>query len=293
MRLHRLMVVSLLVPLCLAQQPPPNSSPDLSPEMLRSYTTTREHRLAPVLEAMSQQDYTTALTLIRPILKDYPKDVRVLFLAGNAARISGDFPDALTFYQQSIDNNPTHAGALHLGLVRAYADMGRWEDFNRERALIRQLSLNGDQSLPIERGYAIEDHYAGSLHIEVIEFPSFDSLTRYRFLFASNYQKATRFTPSVDVEANPADKASFTKEYPQKPANTRFFSLVSYPDNHTRGFLKFYPDGEPPYEDIHADVLAIALKTPSATIPASPPTPSTQHFRPAYKPPLPAQPPNS
>jgi hypothetical protein len=238
---------------------------------------------------MRQQDYTTALTLIRPILKDYPKDVRVLFLAGNAARISGDFPDALTFYQQSIDNNSTHAGALHLGLVQTYAEMGRWEDFNRERALIRQLSLNGDQSLPIERGYAIEDHHASSLHIEVIEFPSFDSLTRYRFLFVSNYQKATRFTPSVDVEANPADKASFTKEYPQKPANIRFFSLVSYPDNHTRGFLKFYSDGEPPYEDIHADVMAIAVKTPSITVPESPS--STQHFRPAYKPAPPAQPP--
>jgi tetratricopeptide (TPR) repeat protein len=253
--------------------------------MARSYTATRERELAPVLQAMRQQDYAGALTLIRPILKTYPKDVRVLFLAGNAARISGDLPDALTLYQQSIDNNPSHAGALHLGLVQTYADMGRWEDFNRERALIRQMSLNGDQSLPIDRGYPIEDHHAGSLHIEVIEFPAFDSLTRYRFLFVSNYQKATRFTPSVDVEANPIDKASFTKEYPQKPANIRFFSLVSYPDNHTRGFLKFYSDGEPPYEDVHADVMAIALKSTSTTVPA----PSTQQFRPAYKPP----PPNS
>jgi hypothetical protein len=281
------MVVSLLAPLCFAQQPPPSSSPNLSPEMLRSYTTTREHQLAPVLGAMRQHDYTGALTLIRPILKDYPKDVRVLFLAGNVARISGDFPDALTFYQQSIDNNPTHAGALHLGLVQTYADMGRWEDFNRERAVVRELSLNGDRSLPIERGYTIEDHHAGGLHIEVIEFPAFDSLTRYRFLFPSNYQKATRFTPSVDVETNPADKASFTKEYPKKPADTRIFSLVNYPDNHTRRFLKFYPDGEPPYEDIHTDVMALALKLPSTAVP----TPSTQHFRPAYKPSSPTPPP--
>jgi hypothetical protein len=242
------------------------------------YTAKREVALAPVLLDMRTGDYSAAHTALTPVLANYAHDVRVLYLAGEIARGTGNFSEALSFFQQSLAQNPNHAGALRLGQLWTYADMGRWADFNQERAAIRELSLNGDPSLPIDRGYIIEDHRAGDVRIVVLEFPSMDSTatTHFRFMFVSKRTPASKFIPSIDLETNAADAASFAQEYPQKAAaHVQMFALVSYPDAHTRGFLKFYADGEPPYEDLRADVLSFAAKM---TEPSGP----TQHFRPAY-----------
>jgi tetratricopeptide (TPR) repeat protein len=283
----------ILLPLLVAQQP---IAPEPTQTAIRAaaqsattdYIAQREKALAPALQFMRQGNDAAALASIRTVLTTYPHDLRVLVLAGDAARGSGKFQDAISYFQQSIDLNSTHAGVLRLGLVRTYADMGHWEEFNRERAVVSTLARNGDPSLSAERGYVIEDHRAGDLHIEVLEFSSTDpsATTRYRFLFVSSRNAAARFTPSIDLESNPSDATSFVREFPhQAAAHVRPYALISYPDAHSRGFLKFYSEGEPPYEDVHADVLTLA-----ATFPKSSPTTIEQPHRRSYHAPQPATP---
>lgn len=168
MRLLRVAVLALLTPFCVAQRPSPAGS--LTQEPAKTYAAQREIALAPVFELMSQGNYAAALTTIRPIVTAYPHDVRVLFLAADAALVSRHFEDALAFTEQSIDQSPAPLGVSHLGFVRTYADLGRWEDFNRERAIVRRMALDGDRTLSVKRGYVIEDHRAGNLHIEVLSF---------------------------------------------------------------------------------------------------------------------------
>ena len=274
------LVATLLLTTCLSLNLP---SQQISPEALQAYTAKREIALAPVLQFMHHDDYVAARTALQPLLADYPHDLRVLLLAADTARITGNFDQALTLYRESLANRLATAGAIHLGLIRTYADMGQWADFNKERALVRQLALAGDPTLSLERGYVIEDHRAQSLHLQVLEFASTDpsAITRFRFLFLSDRSGAAHFTPSIDLESNPADAPSFARQYPQMAdAHVRLFALASYPDPHTRGFLKFYADGEPAYEDVRNDVLAATPTMAPLPLPSDGP----QHRTP-YQPP--------
>lgn len=261
-----------------AQAPPQPTGPALA-----DYTAKREIALAPALQFVQKGDYIAALTTLEPVLSAYPHDLRVLFLTADAERITGNFDKALDLYRQCLELKVVSPGVIHLGLVRTDADMNRWEDFNRERAVVRQLALNGDATLSVDRGYLIEDHRGSGQHVQVLEFPSQDpaAITRYRFLFLGSKKAGPPFIPSIDLESNPADAASFAREFPAKAAaHLRPFALASYPDPHSRAFLKFYSNGEPAYQDVRSDVF----KSASTLKNSSPKAPQTNPKRPAYQP---------
>jgi hypothetical protein len=269
-----------------AQQPNQPDTQDpiqaASQAAVSDYIAKREAALSPLFHLIQQHDYVAARVAMQPLLTMYPVDLRVLFLAADIERIDRNFEAALSLYQRCLALKAIAPGVIHLGMVRTYADMNQWAEFNHERAMVRQMAVNGDRTLSTDRGYTIEDHRDGALHIEVLEFPSTDlkAVTRFRFQFLNDRLPTPKFTPSIDLESNPSDAASFAEQFPHEAAaHVRPFALASYPDAHTRAFIKFYPTGEPPYEDVHAAVLALAptfLKPPSTA-------PDPASHRPAYK----------
>ncbi|WP_263384769.1 tetratricopeptide repeat protein [Granulicella arctica] len=248
------------------------------------YAAKREAALAPVFQFISLNDYASALAAVRPVLAAYPRDFRVLFLAADATRVTGDFAGALALYQQCLALNTLYVGSIHLGMARTYAGMNQWAEFNRERVIVQKIALTGDPNLSLERGYVVEDYRSGTLHIEILEFAASGpaATTRFRFLFTNSFDKAARFTPSIDLEANPADATSFAHQFPyQAAAHIRPFALAEYPNMRSRTFLKFYPDGEPPYEDVRRDVLALAASFPGK-VPVG--EKAAGEYRPPYQP---------
>ncbi len=278
------MLAWILAPLCIAQQPAIVPLPDLQdPTAVRAYVARREAALAPALKLIRQDEFAAALTALHGNLASYPDDLRVMIITADVARVAGKPEEALQLYQRCLQIPTEFTGIIHLGIVRTYADLGQWTQFNRERAVVRTLALEGDRTLSFEQGYIVEDRRNSGPHIEVLEFPSTDpaAVTRYRFMFLSSHPRG--FTPSIDVESNPSDAATFAMEFPhQSAAHVRPFALVSYPDVSTRGLLKMYPNGEPPFEDIQSDVLALSATFAGKTgPPASAPTPDLH--RPVYR----------
>jgi hypothetical protein len=286
------MRLGLLFLLCLAPSTldarqgakPPDAVRTAAQTATADYAATREIALAPSLQFAHDNNYAAALSAVRPILAAYPHDLRVLFFSADVARINGHFDEALDLVNQCLALKLVSPGGVRLGLVRTYADMGRWTDFNRERATVRQLALDGDRTLSVDQGYVIEDYRGNGQHIQVKEYPSNDpaAITRFRFELISSFQSAAHFIPSFDLEANPVDLPNFAREYPQKAAaHLRPYALASYPDSHSRAFLKFYTNGEPAYQDVRADVMAFAAKPPGTALPP----PAQPPHRPAYQPP--------
>jgi hypothetical protein len=139
-----------------------------------------------------------------------------------------------------------------------FIQLGRWQDFEAERIDTRKAALVGDRTLSTENGYPIEVFRAGNEFIRVIEFPTLHGKfhTRDRFLLYEEKDTCTGFIPYIDLESDDIDQVNFSKQHPDRAAvGDRSFSLDAYPTANSQGFIKFYPDGEPTYQTVRADVL--------------------------------------
>jgi hypothetical protein len=66
----------------------------------------------------------------------------------------------------------------------------------------------------------------------------------------------------MDVESDEADQAAFAKAHPDKAAKgERSYFLDSHLAPCSQALTAFYPDGEPTYEKVRADVVR-ALTSP-------------------------------
>lgn len=235
-----------------AQQPtPPPPS---------TYAQQREAALAPGLEALKQKDYATALADFHVVLSQYPHDARVLMLAGNAAKGAKDYEEALADYQQAL--SISNSWPVRFSLIQTYAALGRWDEFGAERQKIRQAQQNGDPFLVKLTGYVIETFETGDYSVQVLEFPKLNGQfhTRYRFFVTAKdggNTESAQWTPHIDLESDDIDQVEFAKTHPEKAAaGERSFSLDTYLQPRSQGLIKFYPDGEPTYREVRADVIA-------------------------------------
>ena len=241
---------------------------------MTAYASERENELAPAFTAEKKHDYQTAFRLFQKFLDDYPNDARALMLTAEAARLSGHLERAAELYHRSIEAAPGHAETPLIGLLQTDAALGRWDDFEATQKQAREASLSGNKFVPENRVYVIEDYREAGRHIQVVEYPKLRGQfhTRYRFFFLSEFDPQNHFTPYIDVESDDIDQIEFAKQYPEKAATgDRSFSIDSYPAPRTQGLIKFYPEGEPTYKTVRADVFATLSSR------SRPPTPSPVH----------------
>ena len=246
---------------------------------MSAYAAQRENALSPGREAWKNHDYEGAYKLFQQVLlQDYPKDPFVMLTTGSAANLAGHPDEAISLYQRAIDSNKKYSGVPLLYLIKLYASLNRWEDFDKARATARQGALDGTISnLHADIGYIIEDYTDGTRHIQVFEYPKLFGRfhTRYRFLTMSQFDPGTHFTPYVDLESDDIDQVSFKQQHPDKAAaGDRAFSLDTYPTPTSQALMRFF-DGEPTYEEVRA--LAIGAPKgpakfgpPSITLPTEP-----------------------
>jgi tetratricopeptide (TPR) repeat protein len=243
------------------------------------YAAQRENALGPGKAALQNRDYEGAYKLFQQVLlQDYPNDPLVMLVTGSAANLAGHSDEAVSLYQRAVDSNKKYSGVPLLYLIKLYASLNRWEDFDKARATAREGALAGTISnLHADTGYIIEDYTDGARHIQVFEFPKLFGRfhTRYRFLTMSQYDPNTHFTPYTDLESDDIDQASFKEQHPDKAAaGDRAFSLDSYPTPTSQALMRFFV-GEPTYEEIRAIVIGtpkgpIKFGPPSIAIPTEP-----------------------
>ncbi|WP_263355865.1 tetratricopeptide repeat protein [Acidicapsa ligni] len=239
---------------CSATTPAPvMPGPNIS-----AYAAGRENAFAAAYAATHCHDYVGALPLYRKALSDYPDDPRALILTAEAAAKANQTEEAITLFQRALARESNFTWSTRIALMRAYMSLNRWEDFESERADTRRAALNGDRTLSQKDGYPIDTLRTDTTFVRVIEFAKLHGVshTRDRFLLYGEKDACTGYIPYIDLESNDIDQESFAKRYPDKAAaGMQSYSLESYLTPNAHGTLKIYPDGEPDYQVLRADVL--------------------------------------
>ncbi|QMV19246.1 hypothetical protein GOB94_11575 [Granulicella sp. 5B5] len=147
----------------------------------------------------------------------------------------------------------------HKNLVIIEAALGRWEEFDRERAILRGARQRGEPGITMHESDVIDSFDVHGEHWIVREYdePEGRSLTRYNF---ERFAPSGRAEEYISLESAQAAQAALTPEdirIGKTPKLTRpihDFALNYYtPKGH--GTITRYPKGEPTYETVRAEVL--------------------------------------
>ena len=211
---------------------------------------------------------------------------------GKQALAKGDFAHAKTIYQEYLR---THAGSVpgelgladaelglheyeaaeleyrtvttaqpelwiaHKNLVIIEAALGRWDEFDRERAVLRGARERGEPGISMHESDVIDAFDARGGHWIVREYdePEGRSLTRYNFEHFSPTGRAEEYVSLESAEAaqsalSPED-VKIGKTGPPPPPIHDF--ALNYYTATGHGTIRRYPKGEPSYETVRADVL--------------------------------------
>lgn len=243
--LKSLMMLPLLIALAASAQQP--SKPESYSSQVSKYAGQREALLAPGNEAMKKRDYAGALKDYREVVAEYPRDSRVLLIAGNAAWAAGNLEEAADYYRKSLKCPGDHPWGSRLSLLQVNAALGKWDDFAQERIAIEGAATGGDPQLQgvLKNGFLLERLAVGSQHVEAIDYPEPDHAdgVRYRFRLGGQPISASIFVPHIDLV--------------EPPGKAQEFVLEQYSGPQEQTLIRSYAGGEPAYQDIRAEVLRL------------------------------------
>jgi tetratricopeptide (TPR) repeat protein len=245
---------------------------------------TRDALLRPGIGDLNRGENAAALSAFLSVLTRYPDDLIVLRYSAVAAMAAGQNEQALGLFHRALDQIPQDPWPLRLRIIVLEARTGRWEDFDHDVKVLRQAKKNHmDHGLDGNEGFIIDEFDTARGRIQGVIYPAQSSRyhTLYRFLLPVWMEINARaqadaakkepsrcvnpdYQPHFDAESDDIDQEAFAKANPGKAAKgERSYSLDSYGSPCTQALVKFYPDGEPTYETVRADVIK-ALASPAA-----------------------------
>ena len=158
----------------------------------------------------------------------------------------------------------------HKNLVIVEAALGRWGEFDRERALLRGARQRGAPGISTRESDVIDSLDVRGEHWIVREYyePVGRSLTRFNFEYFGRDGRVREYVSFESAEAARRALAvggqvrigDSAKEAPP----IKDFALNFYTGK-THGTIKRYPEGEPSYERVRADVVRW-LREPKAIL---------------------------
>jgi tetratricopeptide (TPR) repeat protein len=242
---NSLMMVSLLIGLVAGIQL--QSPPDSPSSQMSAYASHREALLAVGSQAMKKKDYAEALADYRKVVALYPKDGRVLLIAGNAAWAAGSLEEAADYYRRCLEHPGDHPWPARVALLEINVALGRWDDVADEKKALEQAAASGDPQLQkaLSEGFVLEQFAVGRQFVEVIDYPAPDQVNgvRYRFQLGGKPISEDVFVSHIDLM--------------KSSGNPRQFVLKQHLEAESPKLIKSYPEGEPAYQDIRADVLRL------------------------------------
>jgi hypothetical protein len=147
----------------------------------------------------------------------------------------------------------------HKNLVIVEAALGRWSEFDRERAVLRGARERGAPGISARESDVIDTFDLHGEHWIVREYyePVGRSLTRYNFEY---FGPDGRVREYVSFESAEAARSALTPRPdvligvdPKTVPVIKDFAL-NYYTGKSHGTIKLYPEGEPSYEHVRADL---------------------------------------
>ena len=158
----------------------------------------------------------------------------------------------------------------HKNLVIVEAALGRWDEFDRERAVLRAARQRGAPNITTRESDVIDAFDIRGQHWIVREYyePVGRSLTRYNF---ESFSPNGRVREYISLESADAARAALTPNTdvligatPRTEPIIKDFAL-NYYTGKSHGTIKLYPKGEPRYEHVRADLRHWLLAKPIPT----------------------------
>jgi len=214
--------------------------------------------LAEAKQELAAKHYAQAKELFAAYAKAHPENVDAVVGVGDAELALHEYESAELTYRSVVAKQPQMWRA-HKNLVIIEAALGRWEEFDRERAVLRSARERGAEGISARESDVIDGFDVRGLHWIVREYylPVGRSLTRYNF---ESFGADGRVKEYISLESAEAAKTAAVEgdvlrsDEQTRQEAVKDFALDWY-TGAAHGTIKSYPAGEPQYEAVRADVM--------------------------------------
>ncbi len=213
-------------------------------------------------EMLMKKQFAEAKKVFGEYLKAHPRDVQGEFGLGDAELGMHEYEAAEMSYRSAVAQQP-ELWQAHKNLVVVEAALGRWEEFEGERKILRLARERGAPGISAGESDVIDSFTAGGAHWVVRAYfqPLGRSQARYNFERFSPEGRVLEYVSLEDAAAavaalQPGDVriGTMTKGGPANSASGTALSLNWY-TGAAHGVIRTYSGGEPPYERLRAEAM--------------------------------------
>ena len=208
------------------------------------------------------KNFEEARDVFAGYLKTHPDAVGAKLGLGDAQLGLRQYQAAEMTYRAVVAQQP-ELWQAHKNLVVVEAALGRWEEFDRERTVLRMARERGAPGISARESDVIDSFVAGGQHWVVRAYfePLGRSEARYNF---------ERFSPEGRVEVYISLENAAAAQAALRPEDVRIGAKETSPPANSgagtplslnwytgsaHGAVRGCPEGAPPYERVRADVI--------------------------------------
>lgn len=216
--------------------------------------------LAPARQALAAKNYVEAKNLYRSYLHAHPANVDAELGLADAELGLHEYEAAELDYRRVVAAQP-QLWVAHKNLVIVEAELGRWSEFDRERAVLRAARERDAPGISARESDVIDSFEVNGHHWIVREYfePVGRSQARYnfeRFSPEGRVEEYISLEPTVAAQAalQPGDEHVGAETEATSHTASGEYSLNWY-NGKGHGTIARYPKGEPTYERTRADLM--------------------------------------
>ena len=208
-------------------------------------------------QAMANKHFTEATQIYAAYVQSHPKNIEAEMGLADAVLALHEYESAELDYRRVVQQQPENWLA-HKNLVIVEAALNRWDEFDRERALLRGARERGAPGITTRESDVIDTFEFHGQHWMVREYyePVGRSLTRYNFEKFSPNGKVEEYVSLESAAAAAAvlsGSSTRTGDEPVSASEIKDFALNWY-TGEAHGTIARYPHGEPSYERVRSAV---------------------------------------
>src|SRR6185437_12437829 len=226
----------------------------------KSVAPATQAGLSAARQELAAKHYARAKELYRDYLRAHPGSVDAQFGLADAELGLREFEAAEWDFRKVVAAQPQNWVA-HKNLVIVEAELGRWDEFERERAVLRAARERGAAGISARESDVIDSFEVNGHRWIVREYyePVGRSQTRYNFERFSPEGHAEEYislepTAAAEAALKPGDVHIGAETQSLPPSAAGEFSLNWY-STKGHGTIARYPKGEPTYARARTDLL--------------------------------------
>lgn len=225
-----------------------------------SGTPNAKDNLAAARQELAAKHYARAKELYRAYVQAHPVSIDGQLGLADAELALHEYEAAEIDYRRVAAVQP-QLWVAHKNLVIVEAELGRWSEFDRERAVLREARERGAPGISARESDVIDSFEVNGNRWIVREYfePVGRSKTRYNFERFSPEGRAEEYvslepTAAAEAALKPGDVHIGSDIAPAPHSASGEFSLNWY-SGKGHGTIARYPKGEPSYERVRADLI--------------------------------------